>query len=206
SYIDFRPVAECAPVLTAIKADSEIPKFASNVIYFSRSANSGQLESKLLHSIINRQPKRADHYWVMHIEHLDSPDVLEYTVETLVPDTVFFITLRLGFRVEPKVSVYLRQIVEDMVAAGELDLISTYPSLRSHRIPGDFRFIILNRIFSLASNCKRGEAFLLRLHDIIRHIGISDREAMGLDTSGVTLETVPLIISGAPSRRIARIG
>lgn len=205
SYIDFRPVKTMAPVISAIKADSEIPKFASNVIYFSRSADSSQLESKLLHSIINRQPKRADHYWVMHIEHLDEPEALEYAVETVVPDTLFFVTLRLGFRVEPKVSVYLRQIVEDMVAAGELDLISTYPSLRREHIPGDFRFIILNRIFSLASTCSRGEAFLLRLHDTLRRLGTSDREAMGLDTSGVTLETVPLIISTAPTRRITRI-
>ena len=205
SYIDFRPVKAMAPVISAIKADREIPKFASNVIYFSRSADSSQLESKLLHSIINRQPKRADHYWVMHIEHLDEPEALEYAVETVVPDTLFFVTLRLGFRVEPKVSVYLRQIVEDMVAAGELDLISTYPSLRREHIPGDFRFIILNRIFSLASTGSRGEAFLLRLHDTLRRLGTSDREAMGLDTSGVTLETVPLIISTAPTRRITRI-
>lgn len=205
SYIDFRPVAECAPLLSAIKADREIPKFASNVIYFSRSANSSQLESKLLHSIINRQPKRADHYWMIHLEHIDDPEAMEYSVSHIVPGTVFFVTLRLGFRVEPKVSVYLRQIVEDMVAAGELDLTSTYPSLRSQGIPGDFRFIILNRIFSLTSNCNRREAFLLRLHDLLRHIGISDREAMGLDTSGVTLETVPLIISASPSRRITRI-
>lgn len=205
SYIDFRPVKAMAPVISAIKADREIPKFASNVIYFSRSADSSQLESKLLHSIINRQPKRADHYWVMHIEHLDEPEALEYAVETVVPDTLFFVTLRLGFRVEPKVSVYLRQIVEDMVAAGELDLISTYPSLRREHIPGDFRFIILNRIFSLASTCSRGEAFLLRMHDTLRRLGTSDREAMGLDTSGVTLETVPLIISTAPTRRITRI-
>ena len=141
----------------------------------------------------------------MHIEHLDEPEALEYAVETVVPDTLFFVTLRLGFRVEPKVSVYLRQIVEDMVAAGELDLISTYPSLRREHIPGDFRFIILNRIFSLASTCSRGEAFLLRLHDTLRRLGTSDREAMGLDTSGVTLETVPLIISTAPTRRITRI-
>ncbi len=205
SYIDFRPVKAMAPVISAIKADREIPKFASNVIYFSRSDDSSQIESKLLHSIINRQPKRADHYWVMHIEHLDEPEALEYAVETVVPDTLFFVTLRLGFRVEPKVSVYLRQIVEDMVAAGELDLISTYPSLRREHIPGDFRFIILNRIFSLASTCSRGEAFLLRLHDTLRRLGTSDREAMGLDTSGVTLETVPLIISTAPTRRITRI-
>ena len=205
SYIDFRPVKAMAPVISAIKADREIPKFASNVIYFSRSADSSQLESKLLHSIINRQPKRADHYWVMHIEHIDESEALEYAVETVVPDTLFFVTLRLGFRVEPKVSVYLRQIVEDMVAAGELDLISTYPSLRREHIPGDFRFIILNRIFSLASTCSRGEAFLLRMHDTLRRLGTSDREAMGLDTSGVTLETVPLIISTAPTRRITRV-
>ena len=202
SFIDFRPLAEYTKLISNIKADTEIPKFASNVIYFSRSPNPMLIESKLLHSIINRQPKRADHYWVIHIEHTDATDTLEYKVDTIVPDTFFFVTLHLGFRVEPKVSVYLRQIVEDMITGGTLDLTSSYPSLRDAGIPGDFRFIILNRIFSITSNCGKGAAFLLRLHDRLRHLGISDRDAMGLDTSGVTLETVPLIISTAPARRI----
>ncbi|MDE7146642.1 MAG: potassium transporter Kup, partial [Duncaniella sp.] len=188
-----------------IKADADIPKYASNVIYFSRYGNDALIESKLIYSIINKQPKRADHYWIIHIENVDAPETLEYSVKVIVPQTVYFVTLRLGFRVDPKVSVYLRQIVEDLVDEGSLDLVSGYPSLRRRAIAGNFRFIIIHRIFSPSSSCRKGAAFLMRLHEWLRRLGISDQTAMGLDTSVVTLETVPLIINNTPLRRIARV-
>lgn len=202
--IEYKNLGDYTGVICDIKKDREIPQYASNVIYFSRSGNENLIESKLIYSIINKQPKRADHYWIIHIENLDAPNTLEYSVKVIVPQTIYFVTLRLGFRVEPKVSVYLRQIVEDLVAEGSLDLVSTYPSLRKRGIPGNFRFIILHRIFSPSSSCHRRSSWLLRLHEWLRKLGISDQTSMGLDTSVVTLETVPLILNTTPSRRIIR--
>ncbi len=204
-FIELRPIHDYTGLISAIKSDNEIPKFSSNLVYLSRSSNKSMIESKLIYSIINKQPKRADHYWFIHIDHVDDPDALEYETSIIVPQTIYYVTLRIGFRVEPQVSVYLRQIVEDLVNSGNLDLTSSYPSLRDKGIPGDFRFIILHRIFSQSSNCPRATARLMRLHDLIRHIGISDRKAFGLDTSIVTAETVPLIINTTPGRRISKI-
>ncbi|MDE6117632.1 MAG: KUP/HAK/KT family potassium transporter [Duncaniella sp.] len=205
TFIEYRDLADYLGIIKDIKADADIPKYASNVIYFSRSGNDALIESKLIYSIINKQPKRADHYWIIHIENVDAPETLEYSVKVIVPQTVYFVTLRLGFRVDPKVSVYLRQIVEDLVDEGSLDLVSGYPSLRRRAIAGNFRFIIIHRIFSPSSSCRKGAAFLMRLHEWLRRLGISDQTAMGLDTSVVTLETVPLIINNTPLRRIARV-
>ena len=99
--------------------------------------------------------------------------------------------------------MYLRQVVEDLVSKGELDLISTYPSLRSFQIPGDFRFVMLHRIFTPTDERRRSENFLLRAHDNLRKLAISDRDAFGLDTSLLDTETVPLILSGrSPAKRI----
>lgn len=204
-FIELRPIHDYTGLISAIKSDNEIPKFSSNLVYLSRSSNKSMIESKLIYSIINKQPKRADHYWFIHIDHVDDPDALEYETSIIVPQTIYYVTLRIGFRVEPQVSVYLRQIVEDLVNSGNLDLTSSYPSLRDKGIPGDFRFIILHRIFSQSSNCPKSTSRLMRMHDIIRHIGISDRKAFGLDTSIVTSETVPLIINTSPGRRITKI-
>lgn len=203
-FIEYRSLADCASLITDVKADTQIPKYASNLIYFSRSPDKTLVESKLVYSIISKQPKRADHYWLLHVEYTDDPDTLSYTAEDVVPGTLYLVTMRLGFRVQPTVSVYLRQVVEDLVAAGRLDLTSTYPSLHARGIPGDFRFIILHRIFSPSSNCPHGAARLMRLHGMLRRMGVSDRSAMGLDTSAVTLETVPLIINTSPQRRIVK--
>lgn len=204
SFIEYRRMADSAATISAVKADREIPKYASNLVYLSRSGDPSLVESKLLYSIVNKQPKRADHYWFVHIDHVDSPDELSYSVSVAVPETIYVVTMHLGFRVAPRISVYLRQIVEDLVASGDLDLCSGYPSLRREGIPGDFRFIILHRIFSPTSICGATTALLMRLHDILRHIGVSDTSAYGLDTSVVTAETVPLIINTSSGRRIVR--
>ncbi|WP_348689897.1 KUP/HAK/KT family potassium transporter [Paramuribaculum intestinale] len=204
SFIEYRRMADSAATISAVKADKEIPKYASNLVYLSRSGDPSLVESKLLYSIVNKQPKRADHYWFVHIDHVDNPDELSYSVSVAVPETIYVVTMHLGFRVAPRISVYLRQIVEDLVASGDLDLRSGYPSLRREGIPGDFRFIILHRIFSPTSICGATTALLMRLHDILRHIGVSDTSAYGLDTSVVTAETVPLIINTSSGRRIVR--
>lgn len=204
SFIEYRRMADSAATISAVKADKEIPKYASNLVYLSRSGDPSLVESKLLYSIVNKQPKRADHYWFVHIDHVDSPDELSYSVNVAVPETIYVVTMHLGFRVAPRISVYLRQIVEDLVVSGDLDLRSGYPSLRREGIPGDFRFIILHRIFSPTSICGATTALLMRLHDILRHIGVSDTSAYGLDTSVVTAETVPLIINTSSGRRIVR--
>lgn len=204
TFIDYRDIADYRSLIEEMKNDTQIPMFSSNIIYFSRSADPSVIESKLIYSIINKSPKRADHYWLIHLEYSDEPDVLQYDTRVIIPETMYFVTIRLGFRVSPRVSVYLRQIVEDMVAAGELELASSFPSLRKAGIPGNFRFMILHRIFSVSSSCTKGAAALMHAHSLLRHLGISDQEALGLDTSMVTVETAPLIIDNAPRRRISR--
>ncbi len=203
--IEYRPLAECSGIISAIKNDSTIPKYASNVIYFSRSSDKKMIETKLIYSIVNKRPKRADHYWFIHVEYVDIPDTLEYDVEIISEHTIYLVTMRFGFRVAPKVSVYLRQVVEDLVADGRLDLLSTYPSLRGEGIAGDFHFVMLHRIFSASSSCRRSDRFLLLIHGYLRKIGLTDHSAFGLDTSVVTVETVPLVINNTPGRRIRRI-
>lgn len=202
SLIEYRELAHNIPLIEAIKQDCTIPKYASNLVYMSRSNSPERIESKLLYSIINKSPKRADHYWFIHIDHTSSPDTLEYEVEIPTPGTIYFIRMHIGFRVEPKISVYLRQIVEDLVQAGLLDLRSSYPSLRHRGIAGDFRFILLHRIFTPASECPGRVASLMRLHALISRMGLDERVALGLDTSIVSMETVPLIINYTHKRRI----
>lgn len=194
-------------IISDIKADDTIPKYASNLVYVNHSHGEGSVDDKLVYSIINKQPKRADHYWLLNLEFVDTPDTLKYTFTPLVKDTLFSVTMRIGFRIEPRVSLYLRQIVEDLVADGKLDLTSTYPSLRKNGIPGDFRFVIIHRIYYPEDSHNRRQNLLMSLYAIIRKIGIDEPNALGLDTSVVVVERVPLIISGRAKhlRRIEKV-
>ena len=116
--------------------------------------------------------------------------------------------MHIGFRIEPRVSLYLRQVVEDLVADGKVDLQSTYPSLRKYGIPGDFRFIIIHRIYYPEDSSNSRQNMLMSLYSIIRHLGIGEPKALGLDTSVVVVERVPLITSRRQPdkrRRIRRV-
>lgn len=203
-YISTKPLNEYYQIISDIKADESIPKYASNLVYVNHADKEGAVDDKLLYSIINKQPKRADHYWLINLEFADTPDTLEYSCETLVPDTLYSITMRIGFRIEPRVSLYLRQVVEDLVASRKVDLRSTYPSLRKNGIPGDFRFIIIHRVYYPESSDNRQQNLLMTIYALIGKIGIDEPKALGLDTSMVVVERVPLIINHR-NRSIRRI-
>lgn len=201
-FVDMKDIADYLPVIKDINEDKEIPLYASNVVYLSRSADPDKVESKLTYSIINKHPKRADHYWLIHIDDTDSPDTLEYDYRVLIPGVLYRIDLHLGFRVNSQLSVYFRQIVEDMQRQGLVDITSTYRSLSRHGIPGNFRFVMIHHLFSPDSSCRPSAKILMRLHTLLRRMAVSKESALGLDTSNVTVENVPLIINTRPSQRI----
>ena len=206
-YISVKPLDDYYQIISDIKADGSIPKYASNLVYINHASKEGAVDDKLLYSIINKQPKRADHYWLINMEFVDTPDTLEYDCETLIPNTLYNVTMHIGFRIEPRVSLYLRQVVEDLVASKKVDLTSAYPSLRKNGIPGDFRFIIIHRVYYPENSVNRQQNLLMNLYSLISKIGIDDPKALGLDTSMVVVEHVPLIINHRINniRRITKI-
>ena len=96
-YFIYERVDAYLPVIKAIKEDDSIPYFAANAVFLSHSPNAHDVEAKLIYSIINKSPKRAQHYWLLRIEQTDEPDALTYTVDELIPGTLFSIGLRIGF-------------------------------------------------------------------------------------------------------------
>ena len=204
NYISSKPLADYYQIISDIKADESIPKYASNLVYINHAEKEGTVDDKLLYSIINKQPKRADHYWLVNMVFVDTPDTLEYSCETLIPNTLYSITMYIGFRIEPRVSLYLRQVVEDLVDNKKVDLTSTYASLRKNGIPGDFRFVIIHRVYYPESSDNRQQNLLMSIYAIISKIGVGEPKALGLDTSMVVVERVPLIINQR-NRRIRRI-
>ena len=206
-YISAKPLDDYYQIISDIKADGSIPKYASNLVYINHANKEGAVDDKLLYSIINKQPKRADHYWLINMEFVDTPDTLEYDCETLIPNTLYNVTMHIGFRIEPRVSLYMRQVVEDLVASKKVDLTSAYPSLRKNGIPGDFRFIIIHRVYYPENSVNRQQNLLMNLYSLISKIGIDDPKALGLDTSMVVVERVPLIINHRINniRRITKI-
>ena len=203
-YLKFKKLSDYYDIIRDLKTDETIPKYATNLVYIRQSDSDDMVEDKLIYSIINKQPKRADHYFLVHFSNDEAPDTLNYTCHELIEQTLYAINIRVGYRVNPLMTLYLRQIVEDLIAQHRFDIRSCYPSLRKHNIAGDFRFIVLHRIYYASTVVSASDNFMLHLFGFIRHIGIDDEQALGLDTSNVTVERVPFVINNKYKQRITR--
>jgi KUP system potassium uptake protein len=204
-YVQFLKISSFYKIISDLSTDTTIPKYSTNLVYLSKADLQTEVEGKIIYSMINKQPKRADNYWILHIDHVDDPTTLEYTFEKLIPDTLFRVNIKLGFQVQPLINVYFRQIIDELVQNKEFDLTSNYPSLRKNNIPGDFRFIIIHRVYNQNQGFAFRERMTMNFYRLIRHLGIPDTKAYGLDTSNVSVESVPLVIRTDHKYKIKRI-
>jgi KUP system potassium uptake protein len=165
----------------------------------------GQVESKIMYSIFNKQPKRADTYWLLHVNTLDQPDTFTYSVHHLIPGTLIKIDFNLGFKMERRINLYFREVLEDMEKSGETTLISSFDSLKKREFHGDFLFVNIERIMTRDYKLSPWETFVMNLHSFTRILSINDVKALGLDSTSIIEEKVPISIEREIDRRIERI-
>lgn len=194
-FLQFVKIKDYVEVITDLKNDESISLFANNLVYLTRADKYTDIEYKVIYSLLYKNPKRANMYWFIHVDVLDEPRTLEYSVETLIPDVLTRVEFRIGFKVQPRINFYFKQVIQEMIANNEFKVASTYPSLKKHGIPGDFRYVIIDRIQNYDFNFKSFDQFIMDLYNVIKRVGIPDIKAYGLDTSTVTLEYVPLLMN-----------
>jgi KUP system potassium uptake protein len=199
-YVEFVRLADHLPVLEDLSRDLSVPKYATHLVYLTSADNREEIESKIIYSIMQKQPKRADIYWFVHVDVVDEPYRMEYKVSEFIHDDVIRIDFRLGFRVAPRVNLMFRKVVEDMVRNKEVDITSRYKSLNKNNIIGDFRFIVIEKFLSYENELPIHEKVILDIYSFLKHLSLSEEKAFGLDTSSVTVEAVPLII--APTKEL----
>lgn len=204
-YISFVSLKDFYPLFCDLKKDSSVPKICTNLVYIMKANRLDQVESKIMYSIFNKQPKRADTYWLLHVNTVDSPDTFTYSVHHLIPDTLIKIDFNLGFKMERRLNLYFREVLEDMEKSGETKLVSSYDSLRKRGFHGDFLFINIERIMTRDYKLSPWETFVMNLHSFTLRLSINDVKALGLDSSSIIEEKVPISIERSIDRRIERI-
>jgi KUP system potassium uptake protein len=204
-YMKFVEIEDYYEILKELSDDQSVPKYASQLVYLTSANFDSEIESKIIYSIIQKQPKRADIYWLVHVDVMDEPYLMEYKVEFLVPNKVIRIDFKLGFRVEQKINLLYRKVVEDLVKNKEVDITSRYDSLNKHKIVGDFRFVVLEKILSRSNNLSLYERIIMEYYAILKKFSISEERGFGLDLSFVTVEKVPLQISEPGNIDMTRI-
>lgn len=204
-YLNFVDIHEYLPRMADLSVDPTISKYASHLIYLTKADSDYQIEQKIIYSIFNRNPKRADIYWFIHIDRTDEPYTMEYSVLELLKDKVIKINIRLGFRVQARVNMLFRKVVEEMVKDNEIDITSKYNSLSKYHLAADFRFIIIEKFLSVENEFSLKENFILNSYFFIRKLAQTDARAFGLDTSDIMIEKIPLVVSPVTNVHLKRI-
>jgi KUP system potassium uptake protein len=183
------------PILEQLSKDESVSKFATHLVYLTSADLKNEIESKVMYSILQKQPKRADIYWFVHINVDDQPYTMEYKVDHIVPNDIVKVEFNLGFRVEQKINYYFRRVVEELVLNKEVDVTSRYTSLREQNITGDFKFVVLQRHLSTDNELSKTEQWIMDFYFTLDKLSLSEAKAFGLDTSSVLIEKVPLVIA-----------
>ena len=204
-YVKFVDIEQYYDIIKELSDDQSVPKYASQLVYLTSANFSSEIESKIIYSILQKKPKRADVYWLVHVDVVDEPYRCDYQIEHLIDGKLIRIDFKLGFRVDQKISVLFRKVVEDLVYSKEVDITSRYKSLQKHHIIGDFRFVILEKIISSSNRLSFFEKLILDYYFLLKHFSLSEEKGFGLDLSFVTLEKVPLVVSEHENVVINRI-
>lgn len=204
-YVEFVRLDKYLPLLQELSNDSTINKYATHLIFLSSANNPKEIEHKIMHSILNKKPKRADIYWFVHVDTLDDPYTCEYEVQTIIPNEVIRVEFRLGFRIEPKINLMFRKVVEDMVANKEVNVVSRYESLQRNNIVGDFEFIVMEKFLSQDNELPFWEKVVMTVYFGLKEVSLSEEKGFGLDPSNVRIEKFPLIVAPVKNLKLNRI-
>ncbi len=202
---EYEKLSKYTDSLKELSADITVPKYATHLVFLSNAGRASEIENKIIYSIFQKRPKRADVYWFVHIDTVDDPYTMEYKVMTVADDDVYKVNFRLGFRVPNKINLYFRKVLEDMVKNGEVDIRSRYESLNRHNVIGDFRFVVLEKFLSYDNQLSFYENLIMKAYFFIKGFTPSEDKWFGLDSSAVKVEKVPLVIRPTENINLKRI-
>lgn len=188
------PMRDYLNSIKGLQDDDDIPLCCNNLVYIAKGENTEAIDRDILYSILDKEPKRADAYWFISVNTTNQPFQREYEVETFGTDYIFRVNLNLGFKVKQSVNIYLRQIVHDLLASGELPKQNKKHSVYGPSEVGSFKFCMLRKMMPLEGDLSPVDNLLIHTKYYIRRVAGSPARWFGLETSTLIYEYVPLFL------------
>jgi len=204
-YIEFVRLDHYLDKIQELSRDATVPKYATHLVYMTSANNPKEIEHKIIYSILNRKPKRADIYWFVHLDTVDDPYACEYKVTHIIPDDIIRVDFRLGFRMEPRVNLMFKKVVEELVANQEVTITSRYESLSQSKVVGDFQFMVMEKYLSQDNELPFFERVIMKFYFWLKDHSLSEEKGFGLDQTNVTVEKFPLIVAPVTNLRLKRV-
>ncbi len=194
-YLQFVKLSDYVPRLLGLTADKDFPKYATHLVYLTKADFDGEIEKRIMHSILHRKPKRAEVYWFVHIDRADAPYTMEYSTKELVPEKIIRVDFKLGFRVQPRINLLFKRVMQEMYQQSELCIENKYESLDKNTFHADITYVIIETFLSVENEFSLKDGFIMDSYFSIKNFSQSDQKAFGLDSASTVLEYVPLVIN-----------
>ena len=204
-FLEFENLNQYVSALHNLSANTNEPKYATHLVYLTKANNKRSIEKRIMESILTKRPKRADVYWFVHIDRTDEPYTMEYSVTELEHDKIIRIEFKLGFRIQPRINLFFKKVLQEMVEQHEMDASTANIVLNKHNIQADLRYVIMQKFLSVENEFSLKEGFILNSYFTISHLAQSDKKAFGLDMSDTEIENIPLVVAplqNIPFKRI----
>ena len=203
-HTEFVDLKHYVPLIQDLQADTTIPKEATNLVYMAVADSKRYIDSNIIYSIFKKKPKRADVYWFIHVDTVDSPFTSKYSVDTIIPKKCFFVRIKLGFKADHRVNLLFNKILHEMADNAEIDLVSHYDSLRKHSMPADFKYVILHSLASVDSEISNFDDIIIQGYSFIKSHSLPTEEQYGLELANIAVENVPIMVGPAAKIRVKR--
>ena len=204
-FIKFVKLDKYVPVIKELKLDETIPKYATNLAFLSRAKRQDEVEAKIIYSIIRKQPKRADHYFILNITNQEDPYTFKYAIDEIMPGTIYRINFMLGFKIDRRINDYFDQVLEDMMEEGIIPSRSSHPSLRHYNVPPDLKYVIIDNTYINDTLLTVKEKITLNIYNFVKYIGSDDFKAWGISSHNVVVESAPLLDQQLITNKIQQV-
>lgn len=205
TFINFVKIDKYVSIIKDMKLDETIPKYCTNLAYLSRAKRNDEIEAKIIYSIIKKQPKRADHYFILSIINQEDPYTFKYSVDEILPGTIYKVNFLLGFKVDRRINDYFNMVLKDLMAEGTIPSRSSHPSLRAHNIPPDLKYVIIDNTYINDILLTVKQKITLSLYNFVKYIGSDDFKAWGVTMHNVVVESAPLTEETISVKRIEQV-
>ncbi|BFG71005.1 KUP/HAK/KT family potassium transporter [Sediminibacterium sp. KACHI17] len=204
-FTRFVDLGKYALSIKQLAQDEGIQKYASHLVYLTKADSRNEVEEKIIKSIFAPKLKRAEVYWLIHINRTEQPYGLSYSINELVDQCLFKIEINTGFRVMPKTELFFKKILQEMTHSGELYFKTNTTTNNRYPIEPDIRFVFIEKFLSVENEFTLKDSLLLNGFFFLKNLGQSDAKAFGIDKGNIETEFSPLVYHPVSSEILIRI-
>lgn len=205
---DYLSLKDYRNQLVKLSQDSDEPLMANNLVYLVNIHDDYTLKKSVIYSLLGARPKRAKVYWFVTIREGRNPYEKSYSIDQMGTKNIVRVVLYLGFKVNPELEYFIRQIAKTLVREGYLEPQKVRYGLDMKRSVGDFKYILTNNYYTdleAVTHISSWDRFLIAGRVLLQSHSVNLRSFYRLRFSDTVEEVVPLFMEKPQASKLERI-